>query len=148
MPRNRDERLIQELQWFLYQNGRVEKPSVAAIRAHLATLSTRPPGRATIYKWLASLRGQGLIDSDLRAAKPPLQTYLLLIDLPPSAQRSGKVRTLLRRGTAEFLEENVTGPFNLLVRARVPSQIAVEDLARACIAAGARDARAMVERGV
>ena len=108
----------------------------------MALFRARRPTAQTIYNWLDILRSEGWLDATGRPRRePPMQQYLLLVDT--AGQKSiEQIRTALRQPDVLSLEP-VAGIYDLLVRIKSRVAERADELGRACVAAGARDARTL-----
>lgn len=142
MSRTRDPRVLPQLQAFIWAKRDEDRPvTVRQIQAHFGLTRPKSPSRATVYLWLDKLTSDGWLDEHRRPRRAPAeQMHLLLLDVPAHAGVEGKVRGILGRpDVVEAIE--ITGVFNLLVRARTDDVAVLRSLTERLIQAGVRDAR-------
>src|SRR5438876_3625532 len=115
--------------------------SYAGIADRLSSRGYARPARQTVVSWVRQLRAWGLIDEHHRPRVQPLMPAYLFLDLPAPAEAT--VRRVLASQDAPVHLEVITGTvFNVVIRTQVRRSSSLEGLRRACLKAGATDARA------
>lgn len=115
--------------------------SYTQIAQRLAERGYPQPPRQTVVSWVRALRRSRLVDERNISRVNPLHPAYLFLDLPTPAE--DQVRRALMRHERSVQLEVVTGvAFNVVVRTQVRQSASLERLRRACLSAGAADARA------
>ena len=140
MGRGKNEEMLNAVHEVLAEDATL---SYAQIASRLATRGYPEPPRQTVVSWVRQLRAWNLIDEHHVSRVEPLMPAYLFLDLP--ARSEPRVRRMLQRENVSGQVELITGTvFNVVIRTQVRRSSALEGLRRACLTAGATDARAAV----